>query len=217
MRPTRRYRLRTAIAAITLLAIAMEDNANSLGNHRGDANAIAGIRGAPTKINLPRSSRLGTPLNLRNGRRADNGGRADFEFCGPKILRRLSLLADARYACRATKIVLSGRSYTDVSLEHLGELTYLRELTLVDTRITGYAIARLKRQLPSLKVTSSGRFRPGMVVGPLQIRPRIVLRLRLPPGRTPFVNRSQRETNRELQPVIRPSELELMAFELIEL
>jgi hypothetical protein len=153
MRPILRYKLRTAFDAVTLVAIVLAVHMKSIETHRREARVIASIHGIPPEINLLPRNRIGS---LPNGL---NGGRAYFEFRGPHILRRLAMLADARYSCRVTKIVLCGPSYTDMSLERLGELPFLRELTLVNTRVTDAAIARLKRRIPLLRVNPPRRVR----------------------------------------------------------
>jgi len=187
MRAILRYRLRTVIAAMTLLAIVLSIYLDSIGTHATDVGVIISIRGAPLETNLPmRLCPSPSPYRIEHGV-------AFFESCGPEILRGR---ADARYSCRVTRIVLRGPSYNDSSLERLGELDFLRELQLVNTRVTASAIARLTRQLPHLKVTV-----------PRFARRRLTLHLRLPDGLPVRIrtNHSNWPFDRTVNKGVRPS------------
>jgi hypothetical protein len=139
-------RNRSLLITVLVVAAAFSVHGTALQSHRSDLDVISSIRELPMEYNLPVVRRLGCPPH------GEDGGRAHFDYCGSDVLEPLFRTLDIRYGCRVTRISLVGRSYSDRSLERLGELVALRELRMRDTRVTGEAIVQLKERLPNLTV-----------------------------------------------------------------
>ena len=82
------------------------------------------------------------------------------EWIGPAWLRRPAEALGVRYLHRATRLSLNGPIYTDAAVEHLHQLTDLRELTLTGTQISAPALARLRKSLPACRIEDISRQKP---------------------------------------------------------
>ena len=69
----------------------------------------------------------------------------------PEPERLRNLLGDDFFR-EVVRVTLRGNQITDVSLERLEEFTQLKQLGLIDTKVTDEGVAKLKQALPNCKI-----------------------------------------------------------------
>ncbi len=82
------------------------------------------------------------------------------DWIGPAWLKRPAESLGVRCFHRATRLSLTGPAYTDAAVEHLSQLTDLRELSLTGTQISAPGLARLHSALPACRIEHIPRSGP---------------------------------------------------------